>query len=113
MNPIRSFFTTSDLSALQSGQDTSLRITAIEPDFVQRGPMSVQVVGRQNARAPEVYSNVVFFPQDAQESYEQIVVMKEQRRELRVKFMSDVINGDYQMGQIIAHIDQGDARQLA
>lgn len=70
--------------------------------------MSVQVSGRANARAPEVYSSVVSFPDTATEPYEQIVVMKEQRRELRLKFSSDTIGGDYQMGQIVGHLDYGD-----
>ena len=39
-------------------------------------------------------------------------MLKEQRRELRVKFQSNAINGDYQMGQIIAHIETGDKTVL-
>ena len=35
-------------------------------------------------------------------------ILKEQRRELRLRFESNAINGDYQMGQIIAHIDVSD-----
>lgn len=112
--PIESYFETADLSATVSqGQDSSLRITALEPDFIQSGPMTVQVTGRANARAPEVYSNVVEFPETASTSQEQIVVLKEQRRELRIKFSSNVIGGDYQMGQIIGHMGAGDARKIA
>lgn len=106
--PIKSYFETCDISALVSGEDVRLRLSKLEPDFVQSGPMSVQVSGRANARAPEVYSSVVSFPDTATEPYEQIVVMKEQRRELRLKFSSDTIGGDYQMGQIVGHLDYGD-----
>ena len=70
--------------------------------------MTVQVIGRSNARAPEVYGNIYSFPDTAQATYQQIVTLKEQRRELRLRFESNAIDGDYQMGQIIAHIDVGD-----
>lgn len=112
IRPIQSYFETADLSRLVQGQNEYLRITTIEPDFVQRGPMTVQVTGRANARAPEVYSTIFSFPESANAPYEQIVMLKEQRRELRVRFESNAIYGDYQMGQIIGHLDTGDRTVL-
>ena len=114
IRPIKSYFETADLSALVQGRNEYLRITTIEPDFVQRGPMTVQVTGRANARAPEVYSTVFEFPETAaaDKPYEQIVMLKEQRRELRVRFESNAVYGDYQMGQIIGHINKGDRTVL-
>jgi hypothetical protein len=35
-------------------------------------------------------------------------MLKEQRRELRVRFESNEVYGDYQMGQIIGHVSMGD-----
>ena len=110
--PIQSYFETADLSSLAQGQDGYLRISTIEPDFVQSGPMTVQITGRANARAPEVVSSQFTFPESAQQPYEQIVVLKEQRRELRVRFESNALYGDYQAGQIIGHIEQGDRTVL-
>jgi hypothetical protein len=110
--PIQSYFETADLSALPQGKNEYLRITEIEPDFVQNGPMTVQVTGRANARAPEVYSSVFSFPETAAEPYQQIVMLKEQRRELRLRFESNAVGGNYQMGQIIGHIDSGDKTVL-
>jgi hypothetical protein len=75
---------------------------------VQNGNMTVQVTGRSNARAPEVYGTTFTFPATAQESWQQIVMLKEQRRELRVRFESNEVYGDYQMGQIIGHVSMGD-----
>ena len=114
IRPIRSYFETSDLSSLVQGKNEYLRVTTIEPDFVQSGPMTVQVTGRANARAPEVFSTQFQFPEtaSADKPYEQIVMLKEQRRELRVKFESNAVYGDYQMGQIIAHISTGDKTVL-
>lgn len=110
--PIRSYFETADLSRLVAGENEYLRITTIEPDFVQRGPMTVQVTGRANARAPEVYSTTFTFPESASAPHEQIVMLKEQRRELRVRFESNEVYGDYQMGQIIGHMTTGDKTVL-
>lgn len=108
VNPIESYFETCDLSSMVTkGVNSYLRISAIEPDFVQTGDMTVQVTGRANARAPEVQSVEVRFPAEPAQPYEQITVLKEQRRELRVKFKSNALNGDYQMGQIIGHLEDG------
>ena len=111
--PVQSYFETADISAVATqGINTRLHISAIEPDFVQDGDMKVQIVGRANAKAPEVYSSEFTFPATATYPYQEIVMLKEQRRELRVKFISDTLGGDYQMGQIILHIDQGDKQVL-
>jgi hypothetical protein len=110
--PVQSYFETADLSTLPMGENSALRIAAIEPDFVQAGPMSVQITGRANARAPEVVSTAVTFPATAAQPYEQIVMLKEQRRELRVRFESNVLGGDYQTGQIIGHIAPADGTVL-
>jgi hypothetical protein len=112
IRPIQSYFETGDLSALVSGKNEYIRITTIEPDFVQNGPMTVQVTGRANARAPEVVGTTFEFPETADLPYEQIVMLKEQRRELRVRFESNALYGDYQMGQIIGHISTGDKTVL-
>ena len=112
VRPINSYFETSDLSTLVSGKNRYLRCTTIEPDFVQSGPMTVNVTGRANARAPDVTSTTFTFPESAVEPYEQIVMLKEQRRELRIKFESNSLYGDYQMGQVIAHFDSGDGTDL-
>ena len=114
INPIRSFFETADLSSVVQGRNEYVRITRIEPDFVQNGPMTVQVTGRANARAPEVYSSIFTFvdPNNITEPQQQIVMLKEQRRELRVRFESNAVYGNYQMGQIIGHVSTGDKTVL-
>lgn len=112
VNPVPSFFETADLSAIAKGQDSALRITHIEPDFVQSGDMQVYIAGRANARAPEIIGTTFTFPEDATVPHEQIVMLKEQRRELRARFTSNTTGGDYQMGQIIAYVGDGDGTVL-
>ena len=110
VNPIVSYFETSDLSlAVMNNQNRKLKISYIEPDFVQVGDMTVEVTGRANARAPTVVSNVVTFVDDpGSDPAAQIVPFKEQRREMRVKFSSNAVGGDYQMGQVLMHVEPGD-----
>lgn len=112
VNAIQSYFETSDLTMVVSDQpkNFSLGVKCIEPDFVQSGDMSVQIVGRINARAQEVYGPKMYYPAVATEPDEELVFFKEQRRELRFRFESNTVDGDYQMGQILVHIEQGDGR---
>ena len=110
VNSITSFFETSDLSlAVLNNQNRKVKISYIEPDFVQSGDMTVAVIGRANARAPTVTSNIVTFVDNpGSNPAQQIVPFKEQRREMRVRFTSNALGGDYQMGQVLMHIEAGD-----
>ena len=113
-NPIESYFETSDISlaAAEQSQNKSLRITMIEPDFVQSGPMTVTVTGRSNARAKEVQSEAMEFPEVATQPPEQVVFFKEIRREMRFTFRSNTLGGNYQMGMCLAHIEPADGTVL-
>ena len=110
VNPIVSYFETSDLSlAVMNNQNRKIKINYVEPNFVQVGNMTVEVVGRANARAPTVVSNsVTFVDNPGSDPAKQIVPFKEQRREMRIRFTSNALGGDYQMGQVLMHIEPGD-----
>jgi len=112
INAIESYFETGDISNLTAERPSSaaIRVSIVEPDFVQSGDMSLQITGRINARSPEVSSEVRYFPAVANTPEEQQVFFKEQRRELRFKFGSNTVGGDYQMGEVIAHIESTDHR---
>jgi hypothetical protein len=113
LNPIQSFFETADLSLPVSSQiNKSLQALMIEPDFVQSGDMTVQVMGRANARAPEVNGIIMTFVENPQTPQEQVVFLKTQRRELRFRFESNTLGGNYQMGLVLAHVQQGDGTTL-
>jgi hypothetical protein len=113
VNAIQSYFETADISAVaMEGANRSLRCEMIEPDFVQVGNMTVQIVGRANARAREVAGEVKTIVPNPSTPYEQVVFFKEIRREMRFRFESNIINGDYQMGQVIAHIESADGTVL-
>jgi hypothetical protein len=112
VEPIPSYFETAEITMLTTSSpvNRSLSIARIEPDFVQSGDMSVEVTGRANARAPETPGETFTFPDVATGPQNQIVNIKEIRRLMRFKFMSNAVNGDYQMGQCIAHIEPADGR---
>lgn len=112
MLAVPSFFETAEISMLtgQNAESKSLRCARIEPDFVQRGDMTVTVTGRANARAPDQPGETFTFPAVAATAEEQIVNVKEVRRLMRFKFESNVVGGTYQMGQCLAHVEPADGR---
>lgn len=114
VNPIPSYFETGDISLTTANdpKSRSLRVSMIEPDFVQSGDMTVQITGRANARAPEVTSEAMTFPAQAQTPQQQVTFHKDIRREMRFKFSSNTIDGDYQMGQPLAHVEPADGTVL-
>ena len=112
-NPVQSYFETADLSLpVTAQQNKALQVVMLEPDFVQSGPLTVQVRGRANARAQEVNGDVMTIPETASTPQEQVVFFKTQRRELRFRFESNCIGGDYQMGLVLAHVQPGDGTVL-
>lgn len=109
VNPIQSYFETADLSIPVTSQtNRAMQVLLMEPDFVQSGPMTVQARGRANARAPEVNGEIKTIVEIPQTPQEQVIYFKEQRRELRFRFESNCVGGDYQMGLILAHVQPGD-----
>jgi hypothetical protein len=109
LQPVFSFFETADLSMpVMSQENKALQVLMLEPDFVQSGDMTVQVVGRANARSPEIYSEEHVIVETPQTPQEQVIYFKTQRRELRFRFASNTIGGDYQMGLVLAHLQPGD-----
>jgi hypothetical protein len=112
-NAINSFFETSDLGWVQGGpaqpspvgDNNWLRIERVEPDFVQSGTMTVQVTGRPYAQADDVISDPYYFEPDTHK-----IDMREQRREIRLRFSSNEQGGNYQLGRVLLSVDIGDVR---
>lgn len=85
--------------------DLNTRVTRIEPDLDQVGPVTVSVLGRSYAKQSEseLYSNVM----DATEPF---VSPNVQERLLKIKFTSNTIGGTYQAGQTLVKLEPGDER---
>jgi len=110
IQPVMSYFETADMSLpVTSQENKALQVLMIEPDFVQSGDMTMQVTGRANARAPEVSTEPHTIYETPPTPQDQVVYFKTQRRELRFRFESNAIGGDYQMGLVLAHVQPGDS----
>ena len=110
---IESYFETNDLGWVAGGpsqpapvgDNRLLSLERVEPDFVQSGNLELYVTGRPYAQSSDTTSAAyVFGPSTGK------IDMLEQRRELRLKFVSNVAGGDYQLGKIILNADLGDSR---
>ena len=112
-NAIESYFTTSDLGWVQGGPSQTspigdnywLHLERMEPDFIQSGEMTFQVTGRPFAQAEDTTSAPYAFDPDTRK-----IDLREQRREIRLIFTSNVAGGDYQLGKVLLHASIGDVR---
>jgi hypothetical protein len=112
-NAIDSFFETNDLGWVSGGpsqpsmvgENKWIHLERIEPDFIQVGEMELYVTGRPYAQKDDQTSGPYLFGPDTGK-----IDLREQRRELRLKFRSNVEGGNYQVGRIIANADFGDVR---
>lgn len=110
---IESYFETNDLGWVSGGPSQPammgdnrwLRIERLEPDFIQNGVMECYVTGRPFAQSQDSTTGPYYFDPDTNK-----IDMKEQRRELRLKFVSNVQGGNYQVGRILVDGDYGDVR---
>lgn len=113
VDAIESMFETSDLGWVGGGPSQTapvgdnywLHLERVEPDFIQDGTMSLQVVGRPYAQKEDKVSDPYFFEPGTGK-----IDMREQRRELRLRFGSNVVDGDYQMGRVLLNANVGDVR---
>ena len=92
-------------SVQQPGDNLWTRIERVEPDFVQTGDMEVIITGKSYADDADDPSDPYVFNADTLK-----IDMKEQRREMRLKFRSNTQNGDYFMGRVLLSVETGDVR---
>jgi hypothetical protein len=113
VNAIESFFETSDLGWVAGGpaqpspigENRWLHLERLEPDFVQEGSLDLFITGRPFAQAEDKTTGPYPFEPGTTK-----IDLREQRREMRLKFVSNVAGGDYQMGKVIVNADLGDVR---
>lgn len=110
---IDAYFETSDFGYPTGGaQQNSIegdnrwtRLIRIEPDFVQSGDMHVEVIQREFAQQPDTVSEpFTFGPQTGK------IDMRKQGRQIRLRFTSNTLNGNFEMGRVILHTEPGDVR---
>jgi hypothetical protein len=110
---IYSSFTTADISWIGGtpAQDTNtsvnrrMHIRRIEPNFVQDGPISMTILGRKFAGSePEVSGPFEFFQDTGK------IDLRVEHRLIKLKFESNSINGNYEMGRNMITAEFGDER---
>ena len=87
------------------GTNRWIRIERFEPDFVQSGNMQLVVTGKGYADDVDDPSQPFTFAPDTLK-----IDLKLQRREMRLKFISNEAGGDYYMGNCLLSVDLGDER---
>lgn len=88
-----------------TGVNRRMHLRRIEPDFVQAGDMNLTILGRKFARGDEETSGpFVFGPNDGK------IDMRVEHREMRLKFESNTLNGNYEMGRLLITTEYGDER---
>jgi len=110
---IDSYFETSDLGWVAGGppepsmvgENRWLRLERVEPDIIQSEDMTLVVTGRPFAQSEDVDSEPYTFSPSTGK-----VDMREQRRELRLRFRSNVVGGNYQLGKLLLSATIGDVR---
>jgi len=113
VSAIDSFFETSDLGwvaggpaeSAMTGDNRWLRLERVEPDFIQNEEMTLVITGRPFAQSQNVDSDPYPFGPDVGK-----IDMREQRREIRLRFRSNVVGGDYQLGKLLLSATIGDVR---
>lgn len=113
VNAINSYFETPTLGAMTglvgssqgAGDNLWTRCERVEPDFVQSEQMYLVVTGKGYADDTDQPSDPYYFDPDSLK-----VDMREQRREMRLRFGSNTQNGNYYAGRILLSLETGDVR---
>jgi hypothetical protein len=110
---IQSYFETDSIGWVNGGPNQNdpvgmnnyIRLERVEPDFVQSGDMNMYVTGKGYASdVDQVSAAYVFSPTTLK------IDLREQRREMRLRFESNVVNGNYECGLNLLSADVGDMR---
>lgn len=97
------YSTTGPLGDRWLGVDVGVKLERIEPDLTQVGNMTVTVLGR--AFAKDVDDAPESFTMTPEEPY---LDRKVQRRNMRLRFQSDTLNGFFELGEVKVKLAPGD-----
>lgn len=87
-------------------------LNRVEPDFQFQDPsnnstdMTMQVIGREFPNSPETTSETYAFNAQTEK-----IDIRTQQRLIRLRFRSNVSNGNYYMGRVMLHLALGDSRE--
>lgn len=110
---IQSYFETDSIGWVNGGPNQNdpvgmnnwVRLERVEPDFNQTGDMNLYVTGKGYASDQDVVTGPYTFAPNTLK-----IDLREQRREMRLRFESNVVNGNYECGLNLLSVDVGDVR---
>lgn len=113
VSAIPSHYTTADFGLPTGGAQQNqpqgvnrwTRLVRVEPDFIQTGEMSMEVLAREFANAPEQASSGYNFTAATER-----IDVRQQARQIQLRFTSNTVGGHYEAGRIIIHTEPGDIR---
>ena len=88
-----------------TGVNRRMHLRRIEPDFVQSGTMGMTILGRKFARGDIENSGPFYFDPDTGK-----IDLRVEHREMRLKFESNVLDGNFEMGRLLITAEYGDER---
>lgn len=100
-------FTSGGVQATETspGANRKTLLKRIEPDFILTGEMTLTVYGKAYAQSEVVEGTSNVFTSSTEK-----IDVRDQFREVLLKFESNTAGGDYQMGRVLVHVDPGDFR---
>lgn len=114
---IYSFFETSgwalmdDSMQIAAPMDKNVTIDRVEPDFNLTGALDITTIGRAYAMAPDVVGRTYSFDPanfDPANFETFVQYVRDQKRQLRLRFESNVVGGFYEMGNTVGLLGIGD-----
>lgn len=109
---IQSYVETANFSYKTGGPSENLApanvqttLVRVEPDFVQSGSMNMYVEGSNYANSTNIESSPYSFTSSTEH-----IDPREQRGIMSLKFESNVIGGNFEMGQVLVTVEPGDER---
>lgn len=89
------------------GKTNSMRLERVEPDFVQSGDMNLYVTGKGYANSDDIVSYAFTFSPSTLK-----IDVRKNIREMRLRFESNVVNGNYETGNVLLSCEAGDVRGI-
>lgn len=88
-----------------TGVNRRMHLRRVEPDFLQSGTMAMTILGRKFARGSVENSGPFYFDPDTGK-----IDLRVEHREMRLKFESNTLNGNFEMGRVLLTVEYGDER---
>lgn len=103
---VPSSFTTSSFTNLNADPpaDTGLTVRSMQPDFIQSGDMTVTVLKQNNAANAQYAGTTATIYASPPSTLDQLTNLKDTAKIIQLQFSSNVIGGNYQMGQTMVDV---------